>query len=62
MNGWAWCASGRADPWRPLFRVLQRLAPDFVKLAETFNMKGLVAQKADDLDGVITEMLETPGL
>ena len=35
--------------------------PDFVKLAETFNMKGLVAQKADDLDGVITEMLETPG-
>ena len=35
--------------------------PDFVKLAETFNMKGLVAQKADDLDGVITEMLETQG-
>ena len=35
--------------------------PDFVKLADTFNMKGLVAQKADDLDGVITEMLETPG-
>ena len=35
--------------------------PDFVKLAETFNMKGLVAQKADDLDSVITEMLETPG-
>ncbi|MEC7437436.1 MAG: biosynthetic-type acetolactate synthase large subunit [Pseudomonadota bacterium] len=35
--------------------------PDFVKLAETFNMKGLVAQKADDLDRVNTEMLETPG-
>ena len=35
--------------------------PDFVKLAETFNMKGLVAQKADDLDSVIIEMLETPG-
>ena len=35
--------------------------PDFVKLADTFNMKGLVAQKADDLDDVITEMLEIPG-
>ena len=35
--------------------------PDFVKLAETFKMKGLVAQKADDLDSVITEMLETSG-
>ena len=35
--------------------------PDFVKLADTFNMKGLVAQQADDLDQVITEMLETPG-
>ena len=35
--------------------------PDFVKLADTFNMKGLVAQHADDLDQVITEMLETPG-
>jgi acetolactate synthase-1/2/3 large subunit len=35
--------------------------PDFVKLADTFNMKGLVAQQADDLDRVITEMLETPG-
>ena len=35
--------------------------PDFVKLADTFNMKGLVARQADDLDQVITEMLETPG-
>ena len=35
--------------------------PDFVKLADTFNMTGLVAQTADDLDGVITQMLETPG-
>ena len=35
--------------------------PDFVKLADAFNMKGLVARKADDLDSVITEMLETPG-
>ena len=35
--------------------------PDFVKLADTFNMTGLVAQTADDLEGVITQMLETPG-
>jgi len=35
--------------------------PDFVKLADTFNMTGLVAQTADDLDSVITQMLETPG-
>jgi acetolactate synthase-1/2/3 large subunit len=35
--------------------------PDFVKLADTFNMTGLVAQTADDLDGVIMQMLETPG-
>ena len=35
--------------------------PDFVKLADTFNMTGLLAQTADDLDGVITQMLETPG-
>ena len=35
--------------------------PDFVKLADTFGMTGLVAQKADDLDDVITRMLETPG-
>ena len=35
--------------------------PDFVKLADTFGMTGLVAQSADDLDGVITRMLETNG-
>jgi acetolactate synthase-1/2/3 large subunit len=35
--------------------------PDFVKLADTFGMTGLVAQKADDLDDVITRMLDTPG-
>ena len=35
--------------------------PDFVKLADTFGMTGLVAQSADDLDGVITQMLETDG-
>jgi acetolactate synthase I/II/III large subunit len=35
--------------------------PDFVKLADTFGMTGLVAQSADDLDGVITQMLATEG-
>ena len=35
--------------------------PDFRKLADTFGMTGVVAQDADDLDAVITEMLETPG-
>ena len=35
--------------------------PDFVKLADTFGMTGLVAQSADDLDSVIAEMLATPG-
>ncbi len=35
--------------------------PDFVKLADTFGMMGLVAHSADDLDGVITRMLETDG-
>ena len=35
--------------------------PDFVKLADTFGMKGLVAHSVDDLDGVIAEMLATPG-
>ncbi|MEC7371563.1 MAG: acetolactate synthase 3 large subunit, partial [Pseudomonadota bacterium] len=35
--------------------------PDFRKLADTFNMTGLVAQSSDDLDSVITQMLDTPG-
>ena len=35
--------------------------PDFVKLADTFGMTGLVAQSADDLDWVITQMLENDG-
>ena len=35
--------------------------PDFIKLAETFGMTGLRAEKVDDLDKVITEMLATPG-
>ena len=35
--------------------------PDFRKLADTFNMIGLVAQSSDDLDSVITQMLDTPG-
>ena len=35
--------------------------PDFRKLADTFNMTGLVAQSSDDLDSVITQMLDAPG-
>ena len=35
--------------------------PDFVKLADTFGMTGLVAQSVNDLDGVIEQMLATDG-
>ena len=35
--------------------------PDFVKLADTFGMTGLVAHSTGDLDDVIIQMLETPG-
>ena len=35
--------------------------PDFHKLADAFNMTGLVAQSSDDLDSVINLMLDTPG-
>ena len=35
--------------------------PDFVKLADTFGMTGLVAENVDDLDGVIHQMLATDG-
>ncbi len=35
--------------------------PDFVKLADTFGMRGLRAKNACDLDGVIAEMLAEPG-
>ena len=35
--------------------------PDFVKLAECFGMKGLIAKTADELDGVIDEMLAHKG-
>ena len=35
--------------------------PDFVKLAETFNLTGLRASSADELDDVIAEMLATDG-
>ena len=35
--------------------------PDFVKLADTFGMTGLIAQSVDDLDGVIEQMLATDG-
>ena len=35
--------------------------PDFVKLADTFGMTGLVAETASGLDDVITQMLDTNG-
>ena len=35
--------------------------PDFVKLADTFGMTGLVAESTDDLDDVIHQMLATDG-
>jgi len=35
--------------------------PDFTKLADTFGMTGLIAEKLGDLDNVINEMLATHG-
>ena len=35
--------------------------PNFTKLADTFGMIGLMAEKLDDLDDVIHEMLTVPG-
>ena len=35
--------------------------PDFVKLADTFGMTGLVAESTDNLDDVIHQMLATDG-
>ena len=35
--------------------------PDFVKLAESFGIKGLRIETIDDLDNVIDEMLDEPG-
>ena len=34
--------------------------PDFVKLAEAYHCVGLRAEKPDELDGLIQEMIETP--
>ena len=35
--------------------------PDFMQLASSFGMKGLRADTADDLDGIIDEMIATDG-
>ena len=35
--------------------------PDFVKLADTFGLKGLRAENVDDLDELIEEMLKFDG-
>jgi acetolactate synthase-1/2/3 large subunit len=34
--------------------------PDFVKLAEAYHAVGLRAEKPDELDNLIMEMIETP--
>jgi acetolactate synthase-1/2/3 large subunit len=34
--------------------------PDFVKLADAYNAVGYVVEKADDLDGVIRAMIDSP--
>ena len=36
--------------------------PDFVKLAEAYGAKGIRVQDPNDLDRVIKEMIETPGV
>src|SRR5262249_53494680 len=35
--------------------------PDFVKMAEAYGAKGLRAEKPEELDAVIAEMIATPG-
>ena len=35
--------------------------PDFVKMAQAFGAVGLRAQRSDELDAVIQEMIDTPG-
>ena len=35
--------------------------PDFMKLAESFGLKGVCAESVDDLDGVIDEMIAYDG-
>ena len=47
--------------WWSLFESYSASLPALIKLADTSGMVGLVAKKPDDLDGVIAEMLATPG-
>jgi acetolactate synthase-1/2/3 large subunit len=35
--------------------------PDFIKLAESYGITGLRATDPNDVDDVITQMIETPG-
>ena len=48
------------NSWWPLLRVTVRSAR-FSKLADTFGMAGLLAEKLGDLDDVIHEMFAAPG-
>jgi acetolactate synthase-1/2/3 large subunit len=59
---------GMVRQWQDFFHGSRRAEsymaslPDFVKLAEAFGARGLRATKPDELDDVIREMIETPGL
>ena len=46
-----------AAAWQALFRSYSEALPDFVKLAESFHAVGLRAEKIEDLDRVIAEMI-----
>ena len=56
---------GMVKEWEKLFfngritATTNNCNPKFSKLAETFGMLGLRAQKIEELDGVIDEMLNT---
>jgi acetolactate synthase-1/2/3 large subunit len=62
------------NEWLGMVRQLQQLQhgerysqtyseslPDFVKLAEAYGVRGLRAERPEDLDALILEMIETPG-
>ena len=52
MNGLGWFVSGGTHSWRKIFTSYSESLPDFVKLADTFGMTGLVAETASGLDDV----------
>lgn len=58
---------GMVRQWQELFyenrlsQSLMEAIPDLVKLAEAFGIKGMRAEKPDDVDGAIKEMLAHDG-